>query len=628
MSMGQKKKDKMSRGRLLLFGVIFFGTIFGACNKITVAAAPMTGMFRFTTMVSEKAVTDGFPRKGKVTASALNVRKGAGTDKSIVTVLSNGHSVEIQDAVKTSSGNYWYKITFYKNGTKKTGYVSSKYIEAGERIAIGTPTPIPMFAANHGQENVVVAVRKIQEDSSEEERKVLISYSEAFYVNEEETVYLLDTYGERVLKISGKDYVYIPISDSVLPSDLICKNAELYVYDEAEQELEIYDETGRLLFVDEVCLENDYVKGLWEEAGEVVLTTYGGTVFYPDRKNGELITKEKRTEAVPEAAKDGGWDYSEYMGTDASGYCYFANTSLIKELSIIAGEISIGMQTAEGDCLGNYALPMGDYTYLPKRYMQITGEGNIYLFVPTEESFEIRKISVAGQQTTAMEQIKKEALRLEKNYTQQAKSMTKRNVALSRTEVLDRADEMLNYTWTLQEKNTKLMYAETIILPRYIAAIVEEKEGEDDWKVSMTGIPYCWGGFASPYNTSSKSRISYMLNKRNYTAGNIYSEEQYIGGTAGLDCSGFVGTAYGIKEKINTSMLLGIGKKLTGMEQLQSMDMLLYPGNHVILYYDELEEGYFLAAEATIRDGKVILHPRSWNELLVLKNYQMRSMYK
>ena len=61
---------------------------------------------------------------GTITASALNVRTGAGTNYSKVTLLYKGDKVEI-----LSSSNGWYKIRL-SNG--KTGWVSSKYIVKGD----------------------------------------------------------------------------------------------------------------------------------------------------------------------------------------------------------------------------------------------------------------------------------------------------------------------------------------------------------------------------------------------------------------------------------------------------------------------------------------------------------------
>lgn len=617
------------RKRHFLFAMAFLGVLLaGICNDAADVMAQVEGGAGLTVQLNY-VVKDGFPRKGKVTAGTLNVRKGAGTGNGIVAVVSYGQEVELQDVVKLSSGEYWYKISFYQDGKKKTGYVNSRYIEEGERIVTGTPTPVPMFTENHGNEDMVAAIRKVQSDSTEEERKKLVSYAEAFWVTGTETVYLLDSYGKRVLKVSGKEYEYISIPDSVLASDMICQDGELYIYDESEQEFEIYNESGEFLFAAGISLENDYVKGLLEEEGEVVMVTYNGVILCPDREKGELTATEARVEDSFRDIPDDGavWDFSEYMETDTLGNSYFINTCFIKNSSVLAGEISIEMQDAEGISVGNYALPVLEYDYLPKRYIQIEEDGTAYLFIPKEEVFEVRKIIITGQQNSVLDEIKKEAAALEKKYAETADNTKKRKVNLDRKAILDRVDGMLAYTWTLRKANTARISAGTI-LPRYITAIVEEKKDEKNWSVEMTGIPYCWGGFASQYNTSLENRLDYLLDKKNYMAGNIYGTGYYVKGTAGLDCSGFAGTAYGIKEKINTHMLLGIGKKLDDTETLQSMDMLVAPGSHVLMFYDVLDEGNFLAAEATTRDGKAVLHPKSWNELLVQGKYQMRSPYK
>ena len=65
-------------------------------------------------------------RMGTVTASdGLNVRSGAGTGYSVLTVLDKGISVEITGSKKASNGKTWYA---YKYSSSKTGYICSDYV--------------------------------------------------------------------------------------------------------------------------------------------------------------------------------------------------------------------------------------------------------------------------------------------------------------------------------------------------------------------------------------------------------------------------------------------------------------------------------------------------------------------
>ena len=60
---------------------------------------------------------------GVVNVSALNMRSGAGTGYSVVTVLGNKASVDI-----LSQSGSWYKVRCTVNGVQKTGYVHSDYV--------------------------------------------------------------------------------------------------------------------------------------------------------------------------------------------------------------------------------------------------------------------------------------------------------------------------------------------------------------------------------------------------------------------------------------------------------------------------------------------------------------------
>ena len=85
---------------------------------------------------------------GKVTADALNVRSGAGTSYSIVSVIYYGNTVTVTGTAYDSSGSKWYKISFSSSGTKKTGYVSAAYITiTSSSSSSGTGTTDTSFEA-------------------------------------------------------------------------------------------------------------------------------------------------------------------------------------------------------------------------------------------------------------------------------------------------------------------------------------------------------------------------------------------------------------------------------------------------------------------------------------------------
>lgn len=64
----------------------------------------------------------------KVTASALNVRHGAGTSKKIMVTIPKGTQVKCYGYYTTVSGTKWLYVQFTYKGVKYTGFCSSKYL--------------------------------------------------------------------------------------------------------------------------------------------------------------------------------------------------------------------------------------------------------------------------------------------------------------------------------------------------------------------------------------------------------------------------------------------------------------------------------------------------------------------
>ena len=97
-------------------------------NKSTILAAISISALGLGISTSESFAQE----VGTVTASALNIRSGAGTKYSKIATLYKGNTVEI-----ISSSNGWYKVKL-SNG--KTGWASSQYISKGKSNTTATQT--------------------------------------------------------------------------------------------------------------------------------------------------------------------------------------------------------------------------------------------------------------------------------------------------------------------------------------------------------------------------------------------------------------------------------------------------------------------------------------------------------
>ena len=163
-------------------------------------------------------------------------------------------------------------------------------------------------------------------------------------------------------------------------------------------------------------------------------------------------------------------------------------------------------------------------------------------------------------------------------------------------------------------------------LPREVAYYQAQNAEKSSWSVELQGIPYCWGGYYALDVGVGKQTFPQLL-KNNYLAGNIAPKGWYKYMTAGLDCSGYVCAVFKFKTKTNTGGLACLGSSITDVKKLQPMDILVWPGEHVIFFFEWLDDATMLVSESNVRNGKVVTHPKTINELIVGEQYQMRSPF-
>lgn len=479
------------------------------------------------------------------------------------------------------------------------------------------------------RESVVCAVETGNMSAeNESEEGFFLGYTDGFWVEEDETVYLLKSYGNGVLELKRNSAREIALAESVLPADVISYMDKLYVFDDILSELQIYTKQGEFLVRSKIELKKDYVKGLAVAEEGVVVLTYDGQRIYVNPETGKQKKLKKQELPLVDVAD---YDYAEYVGTDEEGTVYSVHTTLVQDCSVISGELTLRAVSAEGELLGCYVLPVEEYKYLPGQYVQIMGNGNIYLLVPGENSVEVRKVALKETMVSRIDSIseaaeeKESVYAAESRYRKRIGTACTEKIRISRDEVKERSKDMAEYRWTLTKTNTQTAKSEKgVVLPREIAAVKKAHAGDADWSEKLTGIPYCWGGFHA-LDVGTKNQTFKKAIDKKFVAGNINPEGYYKYMTAGLDCSGFVSAAFGFKTKQSTKGLSDLGSKVSDVRKMEQMDILVYPGEHVIFFCEWINETTMLVSESAAREGKVVIHPKSLNELVVGGTYQMRS---
>ncbi len=154
---------------------------------------------------------------------------------------------------------------------------------------------------------------------------------------------------------------------------------------------------------------------------------------------------------------------------------------------------------------------------------------------------------------------------------------------ISRSQVEQRAINIMDLTWTYSSgKNSS-------IDPKYSSNVTLPKQFQGITTAHFIGIPYDWGGIDGintfSYNAPWNSFLD-AVNKGAFTGNvNANSGLGYVTGTAGMDCSGFVQSAFNIVDyKQSSSSLLSSYFTKISLSNIQHMDILDKPGSHVVIF--------------------------------------------
>lgn len=194
--------------------------------------------------------------------------------------------------------------------------------------------------------------------------------------------------------------------------------------------------------------------------------------------------------------------------------------------------------------------------------------------------------------------------------------------ALTRSQIMGYADNMIYYSWHYNgAANPDPL---NITQPAYLSTAVT-----GDIEV---GVPYAWGGFDSDVTRSAATWSDFgdAMNKGAF-AGNTKTSGGYKAGTAGLDCSGFVGRAWTMTDykRADYQVVQDAGKSIfwSAVDQGDAADRY---NSHILLFagkYDATRSSIATKEASLDSPAKAKNFSRTYSWLTTYSYYPYQFLY-
>jgi hypothetical protein len=336
------------------------------------------------------------------------------------------------------------------------------------------------------------------------------------------------------------------------------------------------------------------------------------------------------------------------IGTDSDGRRYVLWSEFVSANPDILVRVFVGRYSPEGLLNGVAEVPLADMDYVPEGYATVTGRGELRVIVPTQQGLEIRTIPiqpiapvspgttksmVAPNLLKRLETEKGRAASIPSTIKMPGETRSPANEPqptkqqraalpvepIQRGKVLELANEFLSQQWTLADKNY-----EHPTPPNACAKVEGRYWSRPSWikkeliGQQLTRIPYKWGGFDSPavfVERMTKGDLAGDV----CTCRDSSHNDCIVGQAAGVDCSGFVSRAWGLKGKLGTSGLSTVSTVVrdwqSDVTRIKAGDALNKAGSHVRLAVEAVAAPQIriMVIESTTaktckrRDGSVML---------------------
>lgn len=450
-----------------------------------------------------------------------------------------------------------------------------------------------------------------------------------FYVYKDRA-YLLDSENYRILVYDGITFEQcIDLGTYCNMMEII--DDEIYALAYVQKKILKFNIEGELLESYPLGCDSSRVKAIVKDKDVMIINSAGQKMQYVDSYSGfgkvygdiKLAdsVSEKNPLEEPKEYRIGEVEIQEYFTNISGDYAVFHryNTQLGH---VIGDEFIVQLQGEE--IKGYHKMDLDSWVVIPKRYFRVINE-QPYLMNCYKDRVVIEKVifedtlqnSFWDNIESIQEEVKarNESMKKLKQERDEKNTKAANKISLSRSEVISRAESMRSYYWVLNAKHK--VVRESTLLPK---AVQDAPVGQ-----SFQGIPYCWGGFFGLSDTSSvgsyggkfSDKITTVFSDGTmYMAGNVKSKDSsgkrqgHISETIGLDCSGFISSAYGLTRKESTVTLKDTRNfyEVANLKNLQAGDILVSSEEgHVYLYTGRNGTNYVVYDCNSSKDtGKVL----------------------
>lgn len=300
--------------------------------------------------------------------------------------------------------------------------------------------------------------------------------------------------------------------------------------------------------------------------------------------------------------KNKSFDSVSFKGTDPNGNAIVTYSDFVDNTSVFMFEKTIRKYDPQGNLIGCALIDYADdYTY-PNQEISVTSNGTIYHMACQSNQVVIRSIELGTKYVSKMDELQARCKDIESTtednfdeVSDNSISETQRidRISLSRASVEDRATQMAQVRWVVLLVNVLAPSGASV--PPYIKYVGVGNMIPEEY----AGIPYCRGGTNGIDTYSGYPTFATVLT--NNATGNTRSGD-IVDGTVGLDCSGFVTSAYRLPKRYNTSGLRDyIGREVPSLDDLQLMDFAVRTGSnaHVVLFVRKNTAGTYRICDCT-----------------------------